>query len=297
MKFISTIFLILLASCATHKVEKRTFSDVDDIKESDFIPVNLVPYSKGQDTYSQSKEDLHSILASESLQRAVKFDEDYAKVNTLGEVSIACYENNFQKAKALLQGMTRTYHKNPMFWNTAGVCASLEGQRRKALLLFNKALGLKKNYAPAYNNLGVMYIGEEDYSRALVAFEKAKKLGTLSRTPRFNLAHLYLYFGLYDKAIQNASSLVQVSSVDVDALKMIATGYLMKNDVQNSLKYFSQIKSSYLSREDIGINYALALYLSGDKVKASDILSDVDLSKSKDWLSYFNDVKKIIEVK
>ncbi len=297
MKLFILFTIFFLSSCATNKVVKRTFEDPTDIKEEDFKPVTLVPYTKRSDTYAFEKEEKHSILLKESLERTIKYDEDFGQLDTLGTVIASCYEKNFQKAKVILQKMTRTHHKNPMFWNTAGICASLEGERRKALLLFNKALSFRSGYAPAYNNLGVMYVNESDYSRALVAFEKAKKLGSLSRTPRFNLANLYLYFGLYDQAIQNISSLIQVNTNDVAAVKLMATAYLMKNDVGSSLKYFEMLDSSSYTKEDVGINYSLALFLSGKVEKSHDVLDDVELTKNNNWGSYYSEIKNIIGVK
>ncbi|MBT4792900.1 MAG: hypothetical protein HON90_15095 [Halobacteriovoraceae bacterium] len=164
------------------------------------------------------------------------------------------------------------------------------------MLFYNKALALKPNYVPALNNLGVMYVLEKDFSRALVAFKRARKISDFSRTPRFNLANLYLNFGLYNKSIYHAKTLYKNGMKDVDVLNMLATSHLMRSEAKLAISYFQQIESDFLEEARFGVNYAFALFNVGNKEKAKDVLDDVSGKMNKHWKAYYNEVAKLIGV-
>ncbi len=142
-----------------------------------------------------------------------------------------------------------------------------------------------------------MYMHERDYSRALVAFERAKKAGDFSRTPRFNLAHLYLGFGLYDKAIKEANTLYNSKSQDIDLLNVLATAHVMKGQYKQAQNYYKKIDTDYLEMDRFGINYALNEFYLGNKNKAHDLLSNVDKMTSAEWKEYYLSAKNFLGVR
>ncbi len=277
---------------------KQKNLNLDDIKESDFNSVNQVQYTTDTDSFKKVESSFSNALNKESIERVFKYDGDVEGKGFLDEISILCHKGKFDKALNQLKTGNRNYTNNPIFWNVVGTCYSMQGERRKALLFYNKALSLKKNYAPAYNNLGVMYLKEQDYSRALVAFKKAKKLNQFSKTPRYNLAHLYLNFGLYDHAISNATAILTENKKDVDVLNFLGTAFLMQGNYQESLSYFNEIDSDFYEEPSIGINFALAKFLGGEKEEGRDFLEDVESKKmSRSWKIYLKSVKKYMGVK
>ncbi|MFT6631686.1 MAG: tetratricopeptide (TPR) repeat protein [Bacteriovoracaceae bacterium] len=293
MKIFVSLILFSLIGCASQKVS-TTYKDVEQIKQDDFKAVKQIRYKKSDDYFSDVKSEYSKALNDESLERVYKYDGDVEIKGPLSTITEHCHRKEFQKAKELFKRYSKSHLKNPIYWNQVGTCFLLEGNRRKALLFYNKALSIKSNYAPALNNLGVMYVNEKDYSRALVAFRRARKSSDFNKTPRFNLANLYLHFGLYDRAITHANVLYQGSSTDVDVLNMLGTAHLMSAEPKTAIKFFKKIDSDFLEKAKFGINYSLALYLAGDKEKSLNQFGDVDKKMHSQWKNYYQEIGKYI---
>ena len=289
--------LILLSSCASSNKVKNNFSNIADIKNTDFKPVKQVKYTKKLDRYSKMNFAESSATNKESLQRIIRFDGNFKVSDTLTELAELCYLKKFDDAFLKIRNTSRIYVKNPIFWNQVGNCYLLKGDKRKALLFYNKALSLEKDYSPALNNLGVMYYGDEDYSRALVAFQKAIRSGDFKAVPRLNLANLYLSYGLYEDAIKLTAGLASKNATDLDILNILGSAYLMKGDFKTSLKYFSQINTDFLESATYGINYSLALFKSGRKSAGVDAMESIDKKNLGAWKSYYFEVKTYMGVK
>lgn len=294
IKLIPLLILILFTSCSSQKVKRRV--NKDDITSEDFKKAKQVQYSNDKDSFGKVDSKDTEASNDESLQR-LDDPSDVEVKSILDEIIVACYDKEFEKAFNLIQANYDKYKEHPIFWNQVGTCYMLEGNRRKALLFYNKALEYKTSYAPAYNNLGVMYRSEGEDPKALVAFTRSKKANNLAKTPRFNLAQQYLEYGLYNQAISMLKGLHHTSSKDVEVLAGLGTAYLMKGDIKESLGYFKKIDNSYWEKPHIGINYALAAFADGDKEMAEDIFGDVDKANLGSWKSYYKSVSKKIGVK
>lgn len=295
MKSLFLIFIFIFTGCATKPKSKTKI--LEDVKQEDFKKVKMIKYRKQDDYFANAESKFSDASNSESLQRIFIYDGDISLEGELGRIAKLCYEKKFAEADIIIKDTNQKYLKNPIFWNQVGTCHLLQNERRKALLFYNKSLAIKSNYAPALNNLGVMYMYEGDFSRALVAFKKARGAKEFSRTPRINLANLYVNFGLYDKAIKELDVLYKITKSDVDVLNLIGTAYLMQGKVQDAVKFYSLIKGDFHEDPRFGINYALALYQSKQKEKAIDVFEDIEIKNLRYWKDYYNEVKKEIGVK
>lgn len=284
--------LFLLIGC-TSAPKKKTYN-VDDIKNEDFKKMKTIGYSKQDDIFKQVKSDFTDALNEESIDRVFRYDGEVEGKGVMSQILRLCYQKRFKQAHILISNNAKIYSKNPIYWNQVGTCFLLEDNRRKALLFYNRALSLKSNYVPALNNLGVMYMKENDFSRALVAFKRAKKSANFSRTPRFNLANLYLSFGLYGQAEGLLKTLAEFSNKDIDVLNMLATSQLMQGKSAQAVSTFSRINKDMQERANIGINYALALYQTGKPAEARDMLEDIDGKTLSHWKRYYQKVSKYI---
>lgn len=284
---------IILISCSSTP-EKKKITSVDDVEQKDFKSVQAVPYRVSDDMYEKVSGTKSAVSNNESLQRVFLYDGDIELKGELGQIAKLCYQNEFESAFKLVKFYNKKYLKNPIFWNQVGTCYLLKNERRKALLFYNKALSHKKDYAPALNNLGVMYITEGDFSRSLVAFEKSKQAKSFSRTPRYNLANLKLNFGLYQDAIEELNVLFRITSTDVDVNNMLGTAHLMSNNPKEARRYFVRISSNDKEQARFGINSALCEYELGDKEAARDIFEDIDKKNLGAWSEYYSEVAKVI---
>lgn len=289
------ISLFTLQGCASKQKIKKNVA-LEDVTSEDFIKEKQVRYSNNTDQFGEVDDIATEALNKESIQR-LKDPTDMKAATLLDEITISCYNKEFDKAFNLIQANHDRYKEHPIFWNQVGTCFMLQGNRRKALLFYNKALEYKTSYAPAYNNLGVMYRLEGQDQKALVAYTRSKKSNLLAKTPRFNLAQIYLEYGLYNQAISMLRGIYNSANNDVEVIAALGTSYLMKGDIKQSLIYFTKIDDDFWSEPHIGINYALANHLSNKKEDSLDVFSEVDKDKLGKWKQYYKNVKKIIGAK
>lgn len=295
INMISLISLFIFVGCASSGGSKKNIK-LEDVSQEDFNKISEEKYSSDADQFGKVDSKETEALNEESIQR-LDDPSDIDSKTTLDEIIVSCYEKDFDKAFKLISNNHDRYKQHPIFWNQVGTCFMLKGERRKAILFYNKALEFKTSYAPAFNNLGVMYRSENDDQKALVAFTRSKKSNNLSRTPRFNLGNLYLEYGLYNHAIAMFKGLNNVAPSDVDVLAALGTAYLMKNELDESLKYFSKIDSSNIEKPYIGINYAYAEFLKNNKEKALDIFEDIKKENLGVWQTYYSEIKNKIGAK
>lgn len=285
------ILLVVLVSCASTKNDSKHYLD---IKNEDFKVVNEIPYLRSHDVLENVDSAHSKALNEESLERIMSYEGDFKGQDELDEIAQLCHLGEFSKSYNLVKMHSRSFVKNPIFWNQVGNCFLLEKKFRKALLFYNRALGLKDDYVPALNNLGVMYMKKGDQTRALVAFKKAINSDNHAKTPRYNLASLYLRYGLATEAKKQLLILYKDAKSDVDVLNMLGTTSLMESNFSEAESYFSQIKSEYISRVDVGLNFALALHLNGNTRRAKSVLSDISDTNDSAWLDYKKVVKSVL---
>ena len=295
IKLLPFLILFLFAGCSsTPKVKKKV--KVDDVTKDDFNKEAEVRYDDNKDSFAKIDKKATEALNDESIQR-LEDPGDIEVKSILDEIIVKCYNKDFDSAFTLIQANHDKYKQHPIFWNQVGTCFMLQGNRRKALLFYNKAFEYKSSYAPAYNNLGVMYRSEQEDPKALVAYTRSKKTNSTAKTPRFNLAQLYLEYGLYNQAISMLRGLYNFSNNDVEVKAGLATAYLMKGELKQSLSYFEKIDDDFYERPHVGINYALASFLDGKKEKAIDIYEDIKAENLGQWKSYYREVGKRIGAK
>lgn len=289
-----------LVSCGSNeqKNEDKTHDVISGIENSDFKPKATIPYVAKQDVFKVDKNIAVS-TARESADRVPtakleKLEIDQDPINTaIGH----CYRRQFDQAFAVFDKSYELYRTHPSYWNQIGTCYLLQENYRKALLFYNKALGLDSNYAPSINNFGVLYWRQGKDQLAIEAFEKASKVNSFSMTPIFNLAQLYLQYGFVDQAFKLLSALHRQGRNDMDVISSLASCYLMMGNPQSSVAYFDQVDDEYLKRPDVSLNYAYALHLVGRRSDAKEILKKLASKDLVDYSNYYMRIKKLVEDK
>ncbi|MCO4753568.1 MAG: hypothetical protein KC478_03755, partial [Bacteriovoracaceae bacterium] len=193
------LLLLLFTGCA---LTQKKGLELDDVTNEDFKKPAPAKYEERKDYFSGVETKDAQALKDESLYRINNFDSDVDAKDVLTQIVYKCHKRDYDDAFAIVEKEHDKYRDNPSFWNQVGTCYLLKGERRKALMFYNKALEFKSNFAPALNNIGLMYRKEGQDQKAEVAFSKAVKSANFSKTPRFNLAQLYLDYGLYNDAIK-----------------------------------------------------------------------------------------------
>ncbi len=164
----------------------------------------------------RSREEIQSLLnkmdqykkslkRSKRIQYEISSEGIYAALQSL--LKKGC-ENLVEAAKKELQNedfieADKIYRKaidcdpdNPRIWNDFGECNYKGGRIETADSAFAQALEINLNFAPAWRNLGIMAMDNENYLKALEYLQKAKKLDPSDKLTNSLLDKLRDEFGV-----------------------------------------------------------------------------------------------------
>ena len=260
--------LFLLVSCASTKVIERKYT------EADFKAPQLVKFSKSNDYYLTTNP---SSFGDEAIDEA----SDKEKLDPLGQIFYLCHQGKLDEGLSRSMTHFAVYQKHPGYWNAVGSCYLGKRQYRKAILYFNKAIEINKDYAPAINNLGVTYERKGLEQKSIVAYTSAYKKNRFSQVPRFNLALILLKHGLVDKSLDHFRGLVRSDPQNPEVNIGVANAYFLSGNEKGAVEYFSRLPESYHKRADVGINYALGLASLGRKQVAREVIGRVEAHNNK----------------
>jgi tetratricopeptide (TPR) repeat protein len=289
------LILSLLVSCSSKNKVTKTPETVtnDSFKKEKPLSNTQVP-----DYYKDMAKTMSPALQDETMDRLN--ESEISKLSSptdpLLDLSLKCLRGDFKSAFSTAAVHFHRYQKVAAYWNQVANCHLNAGSYRKALLFYNKALEVKPNYVPALNNIGVMYSRQGQDQKALIAFEKANKESKFSKTPRYNLARLYLVYGLVDLALPLFQGLLSESSGDVDLLNAVATSYVLKGDYDKAKNYYQNVPKSEWPRAEVGLNFALTLNKLGQSAEAQKVFSMVTTPKNSGLKRYYTFVKSQLGV-
>lgn len=288
MKYLIPLLILGACSSKPNKAEKGP----ETVTNEDFKKERALTKNEVRDFYELNGKTLSPALQDETLDNYSKSELAQLKSSDpLVEISLRCNKKDFSGAYQVAEKNFDRYQKIPAYWNLVANCHLNEGSERKALLFYNKSLELDKNYIPALNNVGVMYSRQGQDQKALVAFERASSLGRFSKTPRYNLAKLYLTYGLVESALPVFSGLLNESPRDIDLLNAVASSYFLMSDYSRALNYYKQIPENQWEAPEIGLNLALTLKKTGNAKEAHSVFSNVAKPKSKKMQDYYAVIK------
>lgn len=294
MKTSLLLTLVFLMSCASGDKKEQASDSSETVKDDLFTKQKPLKNSEVADFYAGNQASLNPALADETIDRYSP--EELSTLSDskdpLLDISLNCARGDFKAAFTTASKSFDKYQKIATYWNLIANCHLNQGAHRKALLFYNKALEVKPNYVPALNNIGVMYSRMGQDQKALVAFERANKESKFTKTPRYNLAKLYLSYGLADLAYPIFQSLSLASEQDVDLINAVAACQFLTSDYNAALATFERIPRALWSRPEIGLNIAVSLKKLGKNDEASKVFNDIEKPKSQDLARYYATVKK-----
>ncbi len=284
--------LLILAACASAPEKKNDFS-TEVAPTRTFQKEKPLTSSQVADFYAGAASATTPALQDETLDRYSEKELDRVDISgdPLLEISVRCSRRQFADAFKVAASSFHRYQKVAAYWNQIANCHLNSGSFRKALLFYNKALEVSSNYVPALNNIGVMYSRQGQDQKALVAFERANREARFAKTPRYNLARLYLTYGLAESALPLFQGLLTQAPTDIDLLTAIATAHFILADYPKALETYRSIPRSSWSRAEVGLNLALTLQKLGDKVEAQKIFEQVADPKTPNLQRYYATVR------
>ena len=120
-----------------------------------------------------------------------------------------------------------------------------------ALVQLNKAVGLKKNYAPAHYLLAVVYDQQGNIKEALNKLEETKKYAPKDAGVLFQTGMLYWRTQQYDKAKENFEQAVNLKPDYSNALYMLGLIYDTKNQKEKAIEIFKKVLDLNPENEEV----------------------------------------------
>ena len=290
--------LILLGACAGGESKKPTENTIDPaagvvVKNQEFNRQKPLVYSPQQDYYPSPKEGSQTALQNESAARDLnRIQQLTGGKDPLVVMMSSCYAKNFEQAFKVAESVYDSHQNLPTYWNQVATCYLLQGNERKALLFYNKALEVTPQYVPALNNIGVMYEKNSQDQKALVALQRALKNGKFTKTPRFNLGHLFLSYNLADEALSLFRGLADEAPTDVDVRAGLANSLAQLSRWQDAWDEFSRIPEKNRTRSDVGLTMSLTAHRLGKSALAQDILRATDVNDADQ--SYAASIRRLL---
>ncbi len=248
MKFLLLLtFIFTLVSCAS-------FNNPRQIKQAEYDGLKYESLKR----YDQTR-----------LGNSVKLQDPLA----------LCHNKNFEDANKIFKEELDSKINNYLYWNQISTCYILKKEYTQARNFLNLALSrakTNKQKSIVLNNIGVIHLENKKYHEAKNYFRKSIELSKKSLTPRFNLAQIFLKFGLYGKAQSELKLLLKQNPKDVDFLNSKAHLELMQNNYKNALVYFNKIPKDYRSRDDIATNMAMTYFMLGLFENAKNTINNAD---------------------
>jgi tetratricopeptide (TPR) repeat protein len=300
MKTSYLILLILLSSCSSQKGgDSRRKDAPSHVSKSSFKKEKALLPQEVKDYIADQAKSESPALQDESLDR---YSSDELKKlegtsDPLVAISLSCSKGGYEDGFAVASKNFNRYQKIPAYWTVIANCHLNQGNQRKALLFYNKAIEVSPGYVPALNNIGVLYSRQGEDQKALIAFERANKQSRFAKTPRYNLARLYLRYGLAEMALPYYQGLLNDSSNDLDLINAVAHCYFIMSDYQKAFSHFSRLPSKMLERAEFGLNFSMTLKKLGKSKEAQVQFEKIEKPKSKVVQDYYAQVAGEIGVK
>lgn len=301
MRSLLLISIILgIVSCSSSPERKNSGPKQNDefywIENEDFTPSDEIIYRPVDDSYD-IKPEIPNALSKETLIQATPMDLKVLieSKDPISKSTALCYQQNYAEAFKIFDQNFAKYRNHPSYWNQIGTCYFIKKEFRKAILYYHRArIKGNKSYAPAMNNLGVIYIHQSRYQEALEAFKRASNVNERALTPKLNIVQLFIKFGQLEKAKQMLIKMKDISVDDPSINALLGTISVYQKDYKQALVYYNFLPEKLLWRGDYSINYALALYLNGDTKNARVVISKVNQSRLGSLQQYYQTVKQRI---
>jgi tetratricopeptide (TPR) repeat protein len=265
---------IFFFSCASVNKEEKV---EEVIKEKDFDLSAKIQYDKLLDFIPNLLDKNFSSLIDETLDRVdrnqlYKYDLDK---DPLLQGTSFCHMKKKGNAFNVFDQNYRELKNSPIYWNSVGLCYLIDKDYREAKLYLETANSFyqiatksNKSYAPALNNLGVLYTWLGNDEHAMEYFKKVLQDHPKSKTASFNLGQLYLKYGIIEKALPYFEYLNDVNDNDFEVHGALGLIHFLKKDLDKANRYYQKISKENLKLPHLGLPYVYLTLLRGNLAEA-----------------------------
>ena len=163
----------------------------------------------------------------------------------------------FQEALAAINGLIKTYDKDPFLYNIKGSCLCETGDLSASIASFEKAILINPDYAEALYNLGVAYQKLDQPDMAIETYKKAIAIQHAYPTAHHNLGIIYFQKDQMNSAIKSFEWAIAYSPNYSEAIRNLGSALQKINQFDEAKKQFEKVISldpEYAQAyEDLGI--------------------------------------------
>ena len=163
----------------------------------------------------------------------------------------------FQEALSAINGLIKTYDKDPFLYNIKGSCLCETGDLSASIASFEKAILIKPDYAEALYNLGVAYQKLDQPDMAIETYKKAIAIQHAYPTAHHNLGIIYFQKDQMNSAIKSFEWAIAYSPNYSEAIRNLGSALQKINQFDEAKKQFEKVISldpEYAQAyEDLGI--------------------------------------------
>lgn len=218
-------------------------------------------------------------LAERSLNRANTINDQLAPVQHLyGLVKSGTgnYEESigyFKRALEIDPKYTASYREMANVYNEIG-------EADKALETYQKVIDLKPEYWEGYKDLGTYHLTNGNFNEAIRNFGQVVTITPNNSKAFSNLGIAYFYKGDNDRAREMFEKSLELDQNPLTA-NNLAGLYFADEMYQEAAETYEIVLEEYPNRYDVWGNYAAAVDLSGDSLKASQLYNTA-IEKAKE---------------
>ena len=163
----------------------------------------------------------------------------------------------FQEALSAINGLIKTYDKDPFLYNIKGSCLCETGDLSASIASFEKAILINPDYAEALYNLGVAYQKLDQPDMAIETYKKAIAIQHAYPTAHHNLGIIYFQKDQMNSAIKSFEWAIAYSPNYSEAIRNLGSALQKINQFDEAKKQFEKVISldpEYAQAyEDLGI--------------------------------------------
>ena len=148
------------------------------------------------------------------------------------------------------------------------------GFNNEAIDIYNKLLQYTPYNSTVHNNLGMAYSAEGDFETAMVHYNDALKFDPHYYFAHINKANCYFYQYKLEEAIECAKKALELKNNDTNSSGLLAILYALKNDKENSEKYFHIAVNN--GKKPKEMEEAIKYYLA----ERAEILQEIEYEKN-----------------
>ena len=134
-----------------------------------------------------------------------------------------------------------------------------KGRFDEAIAQLQKIIEKNPNYAPAYANLGTVYIGKRNLDKGIEAYKKAVEINPNDKSTHSNLGNAYTDLKKYDEAIAEHKKVIELAPNDAKAYTNLGTAFSQKGNIEEGINQFKKAISLNpyhpLARKNLGYSY------------------------------------------